>query len=114
IISKGPLMSKFFPVLLFCLVPLGVATTSGQITITASDVGAALAPGKMITTHTDTATHKGNLGSLGSTSWDFSSILTNYTDVSTFVRPDTTPYYGDFPGATHAFKSGGVYIYYIL
>ncbi|HUI66029.1 MAG TPA: T9SS type A sorting domain-containing protein [Bacteroidota bacterium] len=107
---------------LLCLTALCSPPVFSQITISASDVGAQLAPGAILTNHIDTVTTSANIGSLGSTSWDFHTLLTDSTTVLTSVAVGSTPYSADFPGATNAFElpfsyagfSGTAYQYLIL
>lgn len=80
------------------------AQAFSQITITASDVGAQLAVGAILTNHSDTVTTSVNIGSLGSTSWDFHTLASDSTTVLTSVAAGSTPYIADFPGATNAFQ----------
>ncbi len=101
---------------LMCLASSLFASASAQITITASDVNATLALGTTITSRADTLIATANIGSLGSTSWNFSALATHLTTTSASVRPDTTAYFGFFPAATHAQRSasGGIVIYSYL
>jgi hypothetical protein len=98
----------------FCLLLVANAIGVAQITINASDVGAQFAPGHTITTHVDTATKNVDIGALGATSWDFSALVSNYTTGATYVLPDTTPYFAEYPTSTHAMKVGGFYTYFAL
>jgi len=81
----------------------GVAV--GQITITASDVATFFAVGNGITQNEDTLTTAFNIGSPGSSSWDFSGLQSGLSTVATSVNPASTPYIGEFPGATHALQT---------
>jgi len=76
-------------------------TTFAQISITRNDINTHFAIGNSFTTRTDTAVTQIDIGQLGSTSWDFSSLTPNvgWDVVSTVVDPNSTPYIGDFPGA---------------
>jgi len=91
-----------------------VASAVAQISITAADVGATLALGISITSRTDTATHTANIGTLGATSWNFSTLATNFIGTVISVRPDTTPFFSLFPGSTHSqrYGTGGVGTFY--
>lgn len=79
-----------------------LAPATAQITISAADLSAQLTPGKTITSHTDTSTKSINIGTPGATSWDFSTLNTNLSASAMCVSPDTTPFFGSFPGATIA------------
>ncbi len=86
----------------------------GQITITAGDVGTTLAPGSTTLARNDTSTHTADIGALGSTAWDFSGFVNNFSAMVVCVRPDTTPMSGFFPDATHAISFGAGVTYYKL
>ena len=105
-------MNRRFYFLLSGLLGLfAVSPVIGQITITSTDVSAYLAPGSSTTTKVDTATHTANIGGLGSTSWDFSALVTNFSAVTVNVDPDTTAFFSMFPTATHAINFGAGYSY---
>jgi len=76
-----------------------------QITITAGDVDAKLAVGNSIVTVSDTLTESVNIGSPGSTSWDFSGLLNHTSTTLTSLTPSSTPYISEFPGTTHVLKT---------
>ena len=100
-----------------CLTAVALATAAAQVTITAADVGATLALGTSLTSRTDTTTHTANIGTLGSTSWNFSALNTSFINSPfTSVRPDTTPFIGFFTGSTHVLRgaSSGVTAYEYL
>jgi len=86
-------------ILLFIMV--ASCTSFAQISITSSDLNAQYVPGTTTTVKTDTAVTTMDIGQLGSTSWDFSFLISNpgLEINSTAVNPATTPYAGDFPGA---------------
>jgi hypothetical protein len=111
---EGSMKTLFQFLLAFCLVLVAFHPASGQITITASDVSAELAPGKTLTSHQDSTTKTANIGQLGSTSWDFSALHTDYNSTATTVSPNTTPYFSEFPSATHCITVGTIYAYYVL
>lgn len=96
------------------LTVLLLATTFGQISITSSDVSTYMSPGMTYTSRTDTATNTFNIGSLGATSWDFSSLISYTTLAATTIRPDTSAFFSMYPNATHAFKAGTIISYYAL
>ncbi len=93
---------------------LVAAAASAQITITSTDVGLVFSPGHSLTSKIDTATKTLNIGTLGASNWDFSSIVSNFTTSATVVAPDTTFFFSEFPSATVAEKAGGVYSYFQL
>ncbi len=109
-------------------VALLCAGANAQITITASDVGAHLQAGNTITQNKDTVLTSLDIGSPGSTSWDFSALGSHSTTQLTGVAPGGTPFAAQFPGATHVLKSviagaypgapgpvnADVYIYYAV
>jgi hypothetical protein len=76
-----------------------------QITITATDVGTQIAAGHALVTHEDTLVTTANIGTLGSTSWNFSGLASHVTSTLTSVAPGSTPFPSFFPGSTHAFAS---------
>lgn len=78
---------------------------NAQITITATDVGTQIAAGHALATHADTLANSANVGTLGSTSWNFSGLAAHVTTTLTSVAPGSTPYAGLFPGSTHAFAA---------
>jgi hypothetical protein len=98
-----------------CLAVVLVGTASAQITITVADVGAMLVPGRAQTSKTDTSMRTADIGVPGATSWDFSTLKAYYSATATSVRPDTTPFFSAFPGATNAERiavaGGAVYAY---
>jgi hypothetical protein len=65
-----------------------------------------LVPGITITSRTDTVTKTIDIGTLGTTSWDFSMLKSNIMAMSTSVSPDTTPFIGEFPGSTNVVRVG--------
>lgn len=100
------------PVLLSCFA-LGLQTPlSAQITIEASDFSAYLIPGNVLTTKYDSVTKTADIGTPGTTSWDFSGLVNSYSIVSVTIIPDTSVNFHYFPTATHGVKSGG-YISYL-
>jgi hypothetical protein len=89
-----------------CLTIVVFMPAPAQITISGADVNARLALGSILSSKTDTSTKTANIGTPGATSWDFSTLKTNFTGAVTIVRPDTTPFFGLFPGSTQAERSG--------
>jgi hypothetical protein len=88
-----------------CLYALLSGVAFSQITITVADVSSQLAVGKTLTNWTDTLTKSVNVGSLGSSSWDFSGLKAHTAQVLKSVAVATTPHVGQFPGSTHALES---------
>jgi len=84
-------------------IPLGSAVA--QITITEEDVRDQMAVGKSLTNLTDTLTTAVDIGSPGSTSWDFSALFSHSAQTLVSVAPSSTPYSAQFPGATFAFQT---------
>lgn len=90
-----------------------------QITITQADVANILTPGRTLINRTDNQTSSMNIGNPGSSSWDFSGLVTSTFQVYNAVAAAGTPHIADFPGATNAFRvdttlqgiSGSVYQY---
>jgi len=76
-------------------------STFAQISITRNDINTHFAIGNSFTTRTDTVVSQVDIGQLGSTSWDFTSLSPNtgLDIVNTVVDPNSTPYIGEFPGA---------------
>ena len=82
-----------------------VLPAAAQITITASDVTSTFALGRVSYQYTDTTATSLDIGSPGASSWDFRSLRMDVGGTLTSVAPGSTPYSGDFPGATHAFQT---------
>jgi hypothetical protein len=76
-----------------------------QITITATDVSGQLAVGHALVSHADTLVTTLNVGTLGSTSWNFSGLANHTITTLTSVAPGTTPWTAQFPSATHCFST---------
>jgi len=74
-----------------------------QITITSADANATNAVGNVIINHLDTTTMAINIGSPGSTSWDFSALHNDFANMFTSVSPSSTPFFTDFPLSNVAF-----------
>lgn len=99
-----------------------------QVTITASDVGARLAVGNVISNVDDTLLTSADIGSPGATSWDFTGLQSSVETPYTSVPLSSTPFQIDFPDATHALKtalsgllpgisgavSGDLYLYFVV
>lgn len=81
---------------------LSFFTTQAQITITANNIEQIYQPGNVYVVSSDTLQRTVDIGSLGSTSWDFTALQEHYTESSEGVDPSTTPYASDYPNATHA------------
>ncbi len=86
--------------LLICFVWFAGMEVSAQITITQSDLESFLSIGHNLTTSLDTTTTSFNIGTPGSTSWDFSGISQNSQFTITTEAPAGTPFAGNFPAAT--------------
>jgi hypothetical protein len=113
-LKEVPMRTLFLRSILFVLVLGSRAMSPAQITIASHDVGAQFVAGHIIVTHVDTSTKNVDIGPLGATSWDFSGLVSNYTTGSQTVRPDTTPFFSEYPTATQAMKIGSLYIYFSL
>ncbi|HUI64701.1 MAG TPA: T9SS type A sorting domain-containing protein [Bacteroidota bacterium] len=85
------------------------AQAIAQITINVSDVQTQLAPGNMLLQHTDKQTSSANIGSTGSSSWDFSGLHSDSVTTLKSVTVSSTPFAADFTTATHAFQASIVY-----
>ncbi|MEW6510841.1 MAG: T9SS type A sorting domain-containing protein [Bacteroidota bacterium] len=115
---KGPVLRSIS----LCVLTAVAATGSGQITITAADVSGQLLVGTVLTNNSDTVTTSADIGSPGSTSWNFSGLSTHTTSTLTSVLVSSTPFASEFPGATHALQTtvvvsgitGTAYQYLIL
>jgi hypothetical protein len=102
---------------MLCLFTTVLNLASAQITVTAGDVAATIAAGITSTGRNDTSRHTFDIGSPGSTSWDASTLQSHIVASFTSVDPDTTPYAGMFPGATHCQRAvifGTSYSYFAL
>ncbi len=79
---------------------------SAQIIINAGDFQAQYSVGNSVINNTDTTVTEINIGSLGSTSWDFSFLTfnPNYAVAVTSVDPASTPYISEYPGADYSLK----------
>lgn len=114
-------MRAFLSLLVFCC---AAVSSFAQITITASDVSAQLSVGNSLVNRLDTLTTSANIGTPGSTAntWNFGGLATHVLDTLRSVVPSGTPYFGWFPGATHALQqrqtlmgiTGTVYLYVTL
>jgi hypothetical protein len=81
----------------------------GQITITASDITTIFAVGHTLADKIDTITTSLNIGSLGSTSWDFSALRSDSSQTLTSIAVAGTKFAAQFPGATHVFQTNITY-----
>jgi hypothetical protein len=107
----------------FACAIVGLAASAlAQPTITAADVGAFFASGRTITYREDTLRASVNIGSPGLTFWDFSAFAQDRASSFLSVTPASTPFSGQFPGATFALKgtltvqgiTGDLYTYLTL
>lgn len=94
---------------IFVMLFLFSAITKAQITITASDFEAQLAIGKTVTTYNDRSTTTVNLGSMGSSTWDFSTLVITDEFVTESKSIVSSPYVSDFPGAEYASNYQGTF-----
>jgi len=83
----------------------GVLTAAAQITITFADAAAMFAVTKTSWTYEDSTTTTLNIGTTGSSSWDFRSLKADHASTLTGIAPASTPYASAFPSATHAFQT---------
>lgn len=86
--------------LLICFVLSAGMEVSAQITITQSDLQSFVSIGNILTSTLDTTSTSFNIGSTGSTSWDFSGISQDAQFTVTSESPAGTPFAGNFPAAT--------------
>jgi hypothetical protein len=93
-----------FGSLLLCLVLFAGAKLSAQITITQTDVQNFINLGNTLDATIDSSTTSLDIGSPGSTSWDFSGISPDYQSTYTSISPSGTPFAGRFPSATACFN----------
>jgi len=99
-------MKKLFTVQVFLLISIlfGNATLA-QITITSTDVAATNALGNVITNNFDSLATFIDIGSPRATSWDFSTLKSNYTNTFTSVTPSSAPYHSShFPNSNVMIK----------
>jgi hypothetical protein len=85
-----------------CLFHLLLTPAYTQITFDFAKLSGIIAPGTTETDHSDTVLQSVNIGSPGSTSWDFSDLHNNSTSTISNVSPDSTPFFSLFPTATIA------------
>ncbi len=76
------------------------ASSFSQITITQNDVQLMSAVGNSSVSSLDTLTASVNIGNTGSSSWDFSNLVSALEFTSTSIDPSSCPYISSFPGAT--------------
>ena len=88
-----------------CVFAIPLSSAVAQITITEADVRDQMAVGKSLTNVADTLTKVVDIGSPGSTSWDFSGLLSHSSTTLVSVTPASTPYIGQFPDATFTFQT---------
>ena len=88
-----------------CALAGSCVSAFAQIIITAADVTSRLAVGNTIVNVADTTTVSANIGSPGSTSWDFSGLQSHGATTLHSVAPSSTPLSAQFPGTTHALKT---------
>ena len=103
-------MKRFtFSFVFACAIVGLTASALAQPTITAADVGAFFSVGRTITYREDTSKTPVNIGSLGSTSWDFRAFTPHLVSSFLSVTPGSTPFPNLFQGATNALKGTMTY-----
>ncbi len=93
--------------------------TNAQITITQSDMNRIFATGNTLVNRTDTVATTMDIGAPGFNNWNFTGIATSTFQAFASVNAASTPWVGNFPGATNALRvdttyqgvSGTVYQY---
>jgi hypothetical protein len=93
------IMKKYF---LFAIILLTAGYSNAQITITAADFTAQLAVGHKVTSYANFSITSANIGSPGSTSWDFSSLVSESQFVTESKNKNSSTYSSDFPNAQYA------------
>jgi hypothetical protein len=94
-----------------CALTLVCTPALAQITITAANVNAQLAVGKILAYKIDQHTSALNIGQVGSTSWDFSPLRNDSSLTLTSVTVSGTPFTGQFSLATHALQTSFTFNY---
>ncbi len=101
---------KRLDMLLTCtaILALGAQTAGSQsITLDTNDVKAMFAVGNVMSYHIDTLTVSANIGTPGSTAWDFSGLGTTSLTNLESLPVASTPYAANFPQATIALRDTG-------
>ncbi|MBU1100756.1 MAG: T9SS type A sorting domain-containing protein [Bacteroidetes bacterium] len=93
----------FFVVLFFSQINFA------QISVTADDFRAQLELGKTVTTYNDRVTTSIDLGTTGSTSWDFVGLVATDEFVTESKAVASSPYASDFPTAQYASNYQGTF-----
>ncbi len=103
--------TRFRDLLFVCVSVVPLAGAVGQITITAADVTTQFAVGNTLTYRFDEVTSVVNLGSPGSSSWNFSMLRSDSLQALTSVALSTVPsnIRNQFPGATYAMRTSLVF-----
>lgn len=103
--------TRFRNLLLVCVSVVPLTAAVGQITITAADVTTQFAVGNTLTYRFDEVTSVVDLGSPGSSSWNFSMLRSDSLQALTSVALSTVPsnIRNQFPGATYAMRTSLVF-----
>jgi hypothetical protein len=104
---KTPAVSLVF----MCALTLFAAAAFGQITITAADVDSTLAVGHSLANKIDKLTPSLNVGFHGPTTWDFSALRSDSSQTLLSIPLSGAPFAGQFPGATHVFRTDIAIVY---
>ncbi len=99
---------KYVTLFIFLTILL-LSVVNAQISVTASDWEAQLVIGKKITTFNDRNTKSVDIGSPGSTTWDFSGLTANDEFVTESKDFGSSPYAADFPGSEFASHYEGTF-----
>ena len=83
--------------------------THAQITITASDFASQLDVGKTVTNYSDSSATTADIGSTGSTSWDFSGFVAQNQFVTESKNYASSQFASDFPTAQYASFYEGIF-----
>ena len=83
----------------------------GQITITSADVSTQLAVGDSLAYKFDKHTSSIDIGQHGQTSWNFISLRSDSSQTLRSIPISGAPFAGQFPGATHVFKTDIAIVY---
>ena len=94
-----------------CALTLLGTPALGQITITSDDVNTQLAVGDSLAYKMDQHTSAINIGQHGQTSWNFSSLRSDSSQTLRSIPISGAPFAGQFPGATHVFKTDISFVY---
>ncbi len=93
---------RTLPIGILCLLAGFWLPAAAQVSITKGDVESQLAVGKVVTNVADSTTNSADIGTKGSSAFNFSGLLSQGATVYTSVAVGSTPYASHYPGATHA------------